>query len=94
MYPKYYGCENQELCTHEDYCQSSNKVKIDWSDDWSLENWVSRFNLACADSHIIGLLGTMFFAGTTIFGVLITRMGDIYGRMWITRISSLFSVAV
>ena len=36
----------------------------------------------------------MFFAGTTAIGLFIARMGDIYGRMWITRVSSLLSILV
>ena len=36
----------------------------------------------------------MFFAGTSVTGIFITRLGDIYGRMWITRVSSLLSILV
>ena len=94
MYPKYYGCGKDEGCTHLDYCEDPSQTLIDWDDDWSLNNWVHRFNLACVEPYIIGLLGTMFFAGTTVTGIFITRLGDIYGRMWITLVSSLLSIFV
>ena len=94
MYPKYYGCGKDEGCTHLDYCEDPSQTLIDWDDDWSLNNWVHRFNLACVEPYIIGLLGTMFFAGTTVTGIFITRLGDIYGRMWITLVSSLLSILV
>jgi MFS family permease len=94
MYPKYFGCGREEGCTHLDYCEDPLKTMIDLEDDWSLNNWVGRFNLACIEPYIIGLLGTMFFAGTTATGIFITRLGDIYGRMWITRVSSLLSILV
>ena len=94
MYPKYYGCGKDEGCTHLDFCENPQNTKIDWTDDWSLDNWVGRFNLACVEPYMIGLLGTMFFAGTTSTGIFITRLGDIYGRKWITRVSALLSIIV
>jgi MFS family permease len=36
----------------------------------------------------------MYFAGTTSMGFLVTRMGDVYGRKWPSRISALASVPI
>ena len=93
MFPKYYGC-GKEDCTHVDYCEDPINTKIDWSDEWSLDNWVGRFNLECFDPYLIGLLGTMYFVGMTSTGIFISRLGDIYGRKWITMIGSLLSITV
>jgi hypothetical protein len=36
----------------------------------------------------------MFFAGSTCIGFFVTRAGDLYGRKWPTRISSLLSIPI
>ena len=92
MYPKYYDCGNPSGCTHLDYCADPINTKIDWTNDWSLDNWVGRFNLQCTEPYLLGLLGTMFFTGIVTSGLIFSRLGDIYGRKWLTRISSLASI--
>ena len=75
MFPKY--MDNK---THTDYCHDKLGVSVNWGDPWSLENWVDRFNLECVEPYKIGLLGSMYFVGTTVFGILVTRIGDLSGR--------------
>jgi MFS family permease len=60
----------------------------------SLSNWVQRMNLFCEPPYRIGLMGSMFFAGNTCVGFFVSRAGDIYGRKWPTRISSLLSIPI
>jgi MFS family permease len=76
------------------HCKDRQNVAVDWNDTWSLDNWVDRFDLACVPTYKIALMGSMYFAGTTIFNLLVTRMGDIYGRKWPVRISSVLSLPV
>jgi MFS family permease len=40
------------------------------------------------------MLGTLFLIGTTIMGIFVTRLGDIYGRKLPTLISSLLAVPI
>lgn len=38
------------------------------------------------------MLGSMYFAGTTVFCLVVSRLGDIYGRKWPVRISSILAL--
>lgn len=46
------------------------------------------------DPYRIALLGSMYFTGCTLFGIVVNRMGDLYGRKWPVRISALLSIPV
>ena len=56
------------------------QVEYDYSGATSFHNYVERLNLACASSETIGMLGSAFFLGWTLFAVAIPRMADMHGR--------------
>lgn len=56
------------------------QVEYDYSGATSFHNYVERLDLACASSETIGMLGSAFFLGWTLFAIAIPRMADIYGR--------------
>ena len=41
---------------------------------------MERLDLACAAPETIGMLGSAFFLGWTLFAIAIPRLADIYGR--------------
>lgn len=47
-----------------------------------------------AETYKIGLIGSMYFAGWTASCLFVPRLADIYGRKWVTLISSWFSAVV
>ena len=98
MYPKYdcssIGLTSQQQCNHESYCNNKGSVTIDWTNTWSLENWVERYDLACIDPYQIALMGSMYFSGMCFFNILVTRLGDLYGRKWPVRISAILSLPI
>jgi MFS family permease len=53
---------------------------IDWSNPYSLNNWVNQIDLYCASSFEIGLFGSMFFFGYLISCVVFPPLADVYGR--------------
>ena len=92
--PKYVCPPEIEHCDSKAYCEDPSNVYVDWTDTWSLENWVQRLNLPCEDPFKVALLGSMYFAGTTALGLFVTRLGDVYGRKWPSRISALLGIPV
>ena len=95
MFPKYI-CDESIVgdCDHVAHCEHPAHVTVDWSDAWSLDNWVSRYGLECVEPYRIALLGSMFFTGCTLFGVLVNRLGDIHGRKWPVRFSAILSIPI
>lgn len=55
-------------------------MEFDYSGSTSFHNWVETLDLACASSETIGMLGSAFFVGWTLFAVAIPRLSDMYGR--------------
>lgn len=94
MYPKYKCSDPLINCDHEAYCLNKESVSVDWSNDWSLQNWVPRFSLECVEPYRIGMLGSLFYLGSTIMGIFVTRLGDIYGRKLPTMISSILAIPI
>ena len=57
-----------------------NSYEYDYSGSTSFHNYVERLDLACASSETIGMLGSAFFLGWTMFSIAIPRLADMYGR--------------
>ncbi|CDW81726.1 solute carrier family member 5 [Stylonychia lemnae] len=93
LFPDYICPAYNKKCTYKDRCDDKS-IPIDWSSDRSLDNWVALYNLECADSVQIGLLGSMYFAGWCIACIVVPRLGDIYGRRLPCRISAIIACAV
>jgi MFS family permease len=95
MFPKYTCPDAIAPCDAEARCHyGPSIVKIDWSDEWSLDNWVDKYGLDCVEPWRIALMGSMYFAGTTTFGIIVSRLGDLYGRKWPVTISALISIPI
>eukprot|EP00347_Sterkiella_histriomuscorum_P012127 403369790 len=73
-------------CTYQDKCKNPDIVTVNWESTKSLNNWVQKLGLECADPYKIGLLGTMFFAGWTISCAIVPKLSDFYGRKFMAMI--------
>ena len=80
LFPAYVCPESKPECTREDHCRDPQGFPVDWESSRSVHNWVEQLGLACAEPYQIGMLGSSFFIGMTLFVVLITRLGDLLGR--------------
>ena len=77
-----------DTCKPEDFCQASSRMdgtrirqyEYDYSGQFSFHNYVERLDLACATPETIGMLGSAYFLGWTLFAIAIPRLADIYGR--------------
>ena len=54
-----------------------------------IDNWVSpnKLNLTCEEDGVIGLIGSVYFAGFAVSSGIIPPMSDKLGRKWIYIIS-------
>ena len=84
-----------KTCTQEDFCPSFGKEqsqlatshRIDWKDEMSLHNWVTRLDMQCSDGTEFATLGSYVFFGWTLSSLVVTRLSDLYGRKWVLLIN-------
>jgi MFS family permease len=76
-----HGKKQWEECTEEMVCKSKgSKFYIDWSEEDSVHNLITRLNLICESKFNIGLIGSCFFIGVFISVTLVSPISDIVGR--------------
>ncbi|CAI2361450.1 unnamed protein product [Moneuplotes crassus] len=71
-------------CTKEDICREDSLIdrnlwKVDYSDEFSFNNWMTDMDLYCLSDFKIGLFGSFFFFGYALNGILL-KQADKYGR--------------
>lgn len=71
-------CSKQEFCAIE--VSGDRGDYIDWSNKYSLKNWIRSLGLYCSSSFEIGLYGSLFFFGYLSSCLVFPPMADIYGR--------------
>ena len=59
---------------------------VNWSNQTSLHNLVSDFDLRCVPNWEIGFLGSAYFIGAVLGNIFLSRLGDVYGRILMIRI--------
>ena len=69
-------------CQPADFCENSDFTSFqpDVSHKDYYDNLIGKFNLACASSNKIGLIGSSFFTGWIMTLVFVPRLADIFGR--------------
>ncbi len=80
LYPTYICPADIPNCTHKDRCLNKNVIEINYQSEKSLSNWVERFNLECEEPYMVGMIGSAYFAGWMIGSIIMSRIGDLYGR--------------
>ena len=53
---------------------------IDWTDKYSLHNWITKLDLTCKASFQIGFFGSCFFLGYISSCLIFPPLADKYGR--------------
>lgn len=67
--------------------------EIDFSHPESFNNWMTELELFCTDGFLIGLLGSMYFLGFAMNG-LILKQSDRFGRKKIIIVGCFMQIAV
>ena len=64
------------------FCKPHNQITWDpdTDDPYTLDNWISRYNLYCKSSLFISSFGMCFFAGFAATSIFTTAAADKYGR--------------
>ena len=60
----------------------------------SYDNWIMRYDLHCASSSKIGMIGSSFFLGWVLTLMILPRISDIYGRQKLIICGNLISLLV
>jgi MFS family permease len=71
-------CSKQQFCSINPPLPRENY--IDWTNKYSLKNWIITLDLYCGSSFEIGLFGSLFFLGYLCSCLVFPPMADIYGR--------------
>jgi MFS family permease len=53
---------------------------IDWSDEASLNNWMTQLDLICEEPYKIGLIGAVYFISFSLGSLMFTGIIDYKGR--------------
>lgn len=87
----------QKSCTIEDVCSGNSGVKsyqYEWSDERTLHNFITDFDLLC-DSHFeIGFFAQSYFIGLMIMSAITPYFQDKYGRWKVFQIASTVNLLV
>jgi MFS family permease len=68
--------------------------EIDWSDPYSLHNWVEKLDLVCAPGWKLGMIGSVVFIGWVLTLAWVPRLSDMYGRKYIFMIGMLADLSM
>lgn len=61
-------------------CERDSEFRVDWKEEGSIHNLITRLNLICESKFNIGLIGSNFFLGILLAVAFIAPLGDIIGR--------------
>ena len=69
-------------CKPNYFCEESNGIswEVDWSNNESIQNWISKYGLNCASSLTISSFGMLYFSGFAVGSSFWPRQADFLGR--------------
>ena len=75
----------QSSCTRDQFCSADvlgkpSSWEVDWTNRFSLNNWISILDMHCSSSFEIGLFGSLFFAGYLLSCAIFPPLSDKFGR--------------
>ncbi len=70
-------------CTSDDFCGVESMTwQVNTTDPLSLQNWITQYDLYCASSFQLAMIGCSYFAGYLIMMYPVSRLADVKGRKW------------
>lgn len=78
-------CLNHDTMTYEECdlqqaCSTGAKYMINYNDEDTISNWITKYDLICMPKSELGLFGGLMLAGFFFGSIFLVRLGDIYGR--------------
>lgn len=70
-------------CSRAQFCEmdlQNREQYIDWTNKYSLKNWIISLDLYCGSSFEIGFFGSCFFIGYLSSCLIFPPLADVYGR--------------
>jgi hypothetical protein len=83
-------CEGK-ACKVEDVCQKGLNFEIDYSNEFTLHNWITKYKLICISKGDLALYGSLLLLGFFIGSILFVRLGDSIGRKPIVLTATIVS---
>jgi MFS family permease len=72
---------NLKPITREKACElDRSQFQIDWDQEDSLHNWMTKLDIICEEPYKVGLIGSFSFVGFSLGSLFISRLSDKYGR--------------
>ena len=68
--------------------------EIDWSNPYSLHNWVEKLDLVCSPEWKVGMIGSIYFVGLVFTLIWVPRLSDMYGRKFIFMVGMIADFAM
>ena len=78
----YEGSIEEISCTPKEFCSDPTVVSYmpNMNLSSSYENWVGKYDLACASSMKMGMIGSIYFIGFISTMLFLPRLSDVHGR--------------
>jgi MFS family permease len=83
-------CDTDAIC-HDGALDPHANWKVDYDSPDSTHNWVTQMELYCESKFKIGLLGSMYFLGFVLSGIILLLV-DVYGRKKLSIAGTFFSM--
>jgi hypothetical protein len=93
------SCSREEMCRQQIQYSTNNTLdkeyenegafesQVDWTNQMSLRNWITRLNLDCSgDAIVISLFGSYEFFGQLVACIVFPPLADLFGRRTFTFI--------
>lgn len=81
----YEPCEQSDVCLGESEPQID--YLIDYTDKYSLYNWIQQLGIICATGAQLGFYGSMQYVGQTSSAIPLPWLSDQYGRKWVVNLA-------
>jgi MFS family permease len=90
-------CDIGKTCLSQFITRSdgvSDGYLVDMESSTSLNNWIEYMDLRCAPGWVIGFFGSAYFIGVVTGTLLLSRYGDIVGRIRMLRLALSFTALI
>ena len=84
IYKCTYSGNEQPKCISDNFCNDPDNLIsnywVDWSDQYSLHNWIEKLDLTCAPKWKLGFVSSAYFIGWCLTLLWFPVIADKYGR--------------
>jgi putative MFS transporter len=66
-------------------------MEIDFANEFTLDNWITKYNLLCAPKSKLAIFGSLMLFGFFFGSVFFVRIGDKLGRKKVVLVSTIIN---